>query len=198
MKVGRNLARALLEYYRFTNILPIPPLTEILTKRQKQRPKTHKPRRKIKHIYPLRPKTTRENAPINYTDLSIYYDSDTSNDYSSPARYQFQSHFQHNRLRYYQQQQQQMQHDAFTLSSLRLGNLELSPKHSNKKKQKAASNFSECSPSKADTFIAAPKPYVSVIDFNLLTRGGLDEATSKSTEKVCQHHYQKLRSRISK
>lgn len=192
MKIGRNLARSLLEYYRFTNILPIPPLTEILTKR-KGRPKTHRPRRKIKNIYPIRPKTTRENAPINYTDLGIYYDSDTSADYSSPARYQFHSHFmlQQNRLRYLQSQ-----HDPFSLSSLKFGNLELSPKH--KKKQKGTSVISETLPSKAETFTTPPKAYVSVIDFNMLTRGGLEEARSKTPEKICPHHYQKIRSRISK
>lgn len=192
MKVGRNLARSLLEYYRFTNILPIPLLTDVFTKR-KGRPKSHRPRRKIKNnIYPLRPKTTRENAPINYTDLSICYDSDTSADFSSPARYPFHSHFmlQHNRMRLFQ-----TQNDPFSLSSLKLGNLELSPKH--KKKPKHTSIISECT-SKTDTFVAPPKAYVSVIDFNLLTRGGLDEATSKYGDKICAHHSQKLRSKYTK
>lgn len=188
MKVGRNLARALLEYYRFTSILPIPPLNEILSKR-KGRPKTHRPNRKFKNIYPLRPKTTRENAPINYTDLSIYYDSDTSAEYSSPARYPFHSHFmlQHHRLRYHQSH-----HDAFSLSTLKLGNLELSPK--NKKKKRPTSDVSEQS-AKTELVSEPPKPYLSIIDFNLLTRGGLEEATSKSPEKICSHHYQKLKSK---
>jgi hypothetical protein len=192
MKVGRNLARSMLEYYRFTNILPIPALTEVFMKR-KGRPKTHRIRRKIKNIYPIRPKTTRENAPINYTDLSIYYDSDTSADYSSPARYPFHSHFmlQQNRLRLYQGQI-----DPYSLSSLRLGNLELSPKH--KKKQIPISLVSDNFTSKAETFVAPPKAYVSVIDFNLLTRGGLEEATNKTSEKICPHHNQKMRSKAFK
>lgn len=189
MKVGRNLARALLEYYRFTSILPIPPLNEILSKR-KGRPKTHRPNRKFRNIYPLRPKTTRENAPINYTDLSIYYDSDTSVEYSSPARYPFHSHFmlQHHRLRYHQSY-----NDPFSLSTLKLGNLELSPK--NKKKKKKASAVSDPSASKSDLAATTPKPYLSIIDFNMLTRGGLEEATNRSPEKICPHHYQKLRSK---
>lgn len=193
MKIGRNLARSLLEYYRFTNILPIPPLTEIASKR-KGRPKTQKIRRKIKNIYPTRPKTTRANAPINYTDLSIYYESDDSAEYSSPARYPFHSHFmlQHKRLRYFQSQ-----NDPFSLSTLKLGNLELSPKL--KRRQKPTSTVSEGAlPSKAETYVSQPKPYVSVIDFNLLTRGGLDEATSRSPEKICSHHYQKLKSKSLK
>jgi hypothetical protein len=191
MKVGRNLARALLEYYRFTNILPIPALTDVFMKR-KGRPKSHRPRRKIKNIYPIRPKTTRENAPINYTDLSIYYDSDTSADYSSPARYPFHSHFmlQQNRLRLCQ-----AQNDPYSLSSLRLGNLELSPKH--KKKQIPISIVSDHCVSKTETFVVPPKAYVSVIDFNLLTRGGLEEATNKS-DKICPHHNQKMKSKAFK
>lgn len=183
-----------MEYYRFTNILPIPPLTEISSKR-KGRPKTQKIRRKIKNIYPTRPKTTRAEAPINYKDLSIYYDSDDSGDFqSSPARYPFHSHFmlQHKRLRYFQALQ-----DPFSLSALKIGNLELSPKH--KRKSKAVSTISEGAlPAKAETYVAQTKPYVSVIDFNLLTRGGLDEATSKSPEKICAHHYQKLKAKSLK
>lgn len=189
MKVGRNLARSLLEYYRFTSILPIPPLNEILSKR-KGRPKSHRPNRKFKNIYPQRPKTTRENAPINYTDLSIYYDSDTSAEYSSPARYPFHSHFmlQHNRLRYHQGNL-----DPFSFSSLKLGNLELSPR--NRKKKKPISVVSESAPSKPEVVSTPPQPYLSIIDFNMLTRGGLDEATSKSPEKVCPHHHQKMRAK---
>lgn len=188
MKVGRNLARALLEYYRFTSILPIPPLNEILSKR-KGRPKTNRHTRKYKNIYPLRPKTTRENAPINYTDLSIYYDSDTSAEYTSPARYPFHSHFmlQHHRLRYHQGNQ-----DPFSLSSLKLGNLDLSQK--NRKKKKPTSTVSESFPAKSEAISTPPKPYLSIIDFNMLTRGGLEEATSKSPEKVCLLH-QKLKAK---
>lgn len=190
MKVGRNLARSLLEYYRFTSILPIPPLNEILSKR-KGRPKSHRPRQKFKNIYQNRPKTTRENAPINYKDLSIYYDSDTSAEYSSPARYPFHSHFmlQHHRLRYHQSHL-----DPFSLSSLKLGNLELSPK--SKKKKQPTSTVSEMSPSKGGEVVnMPPKPYLSIIDFNMLTRGGLEEARSNLPEKVCSHHYQKLKSK---
>jgi cytosolic carboxypeptidase protein 6 len=189
MKVGRNLARSLLEYYRFTSILPIPPLTEILSKR-KGRPKTHRPRHKFKNIYPNRPKTTRENAPINYKDLSIYYDSDTSAEYSSPVRYPFHSNFmlQHHRLR-------QSHLDPYSISTLKLGTLDLSPK--SRKKKEMTSTASEMSPSKVEVMNMPPKPYLSIIDFNLLTRGGLEEATSRSPEKICPHHYQKLKSKTT-
>lgn len=189
MKVGRNLARSLLEYYRFTSILPIPPLNEIMCKR-KGRPKTNRPNRKFKNIYSNRPKTTRENAPINYTDLSIYYDSDTSAEYSLPARYPFHSNFmlQHSRLRCTQT------NDPFSISCLKLGNLDLSPK-AKRKQQPPKSVVSEISPTKSEVINTPPKPYLSIIDFNMLTRGGLDEATNKSPEKICPHHHQKLRTK---
>lgn len=188
MKIGRNLARAFLEYYRFTNILPIPLLCDIFTKR-KGRPKSHRPRRKLKNIYQLRPKTTRAEAPINYTDLSIYYDSDTSAEYTSPARYPFHSNFmlQHTRL-----QKVPHIHDPYSLTQLKLGNLDLSIRD-RKTKPKSTTTVAETIITKNEIISIPPKPYLSIIDFNLLTRGGLEEATSKPGEKVCSHHYHKLR-----
>jgi cytosolic carboxypeptidase protein 6 len=190
MKIGRNLARSILEYYRFTNILAIPIFKDV---KRKGRPKSHRPQRKFQNIYPSRPKTTRENAPISYTDLSIYYDSDTSADYTSPARYPFHSHFmlQHNRLRYFQTQTQQQ--DPCTMTSQKLSNLELSPKAKRKEKHPTStvSGESTLPPKHQDTFTLATKPYLSIIDFNMLTRGGLEEAVAnKSPEKVCPHHQQ--------
>lgn len=192
MKIGRNLARSILEYYRFTNILAIPMFKDV---KRKGRPKSHRPQRKFQNIYPSRPKTTRENAPISYTDLSIYYDSDTSADYSSPARYPFHSHFmlQHNRLRYFQTTQ-----DPCPMTSQKFSNLELSPKAKRKEKPAAStvSGESILLPKHQDTFTLPTKPYLSIIDFNMLTRGGLDEAVaSKSPEKVCPHHQQQKNTR---
>jgi cytosolic carboxypeptidase protein 6 len=192
MKIGRNLARAILEYYRFTNILAIPMFKDV---KRKGRPKSHRPQRKFQNIYPSRPKTTRENAPISYTDLSIYYDSDTSADYASPARYPFHSHFmlQHNRLRYFQQQQQD---PSCSMTSQKFKDLELSPKAKRKEKPTTSTVSGESTmPLKhQETFTLPTKPYLSIIDFNMLTRGGLEEAViaNKSPEKVCPHHQQKI------
>ena len=88
MRIGRNLARTFLEYSRFTNILPIPPVDEL--RPRKGRPRTHRPRArsKTRSEVRVRPKTTRAYAPISYTDLSICYDSATSED-GSPVRYMY-------------------------------------------------------------------------------------------------------------
>jgi hypothetical protein len=97
---------------------------------------------------------------------------------------------QHHRLRYHQSHL-----DPFSLSSLKLGNLELSPK--SKKKKQPTSTVSEVSPLKGEVMNTPPKPYLSIIDFNMLTRGGLEEATNKTPEKICPHHYQKLKSKTA-
>lgn len=190
MKIGRNLARSILEYYRFTNILAIPMFKDV--KQRKGRPKSHLPKKKILNIYPSRPRTTRENAPISYTDLSIYYDSDAEADFSIPARYPFHSNFmlQHSRLRYFQTSQPE---HPFSVPST--SKFEVSPKTKRKKKKPGTSTVSgdsTGSPSKYQphevAFTLAPKPYLSIIDFNMLTRGGLDEAVAKSPERTCPHH----------
>lgn len=189
MKIGRNLARSILEYYRFTNILAIPMFKDV--KQRKGRPKSNRLQKKILHPTLPRPRTTRENAPISYTDLSIYYDSDAEADFSIPARYPFHSNFmlQHSRLRYFQNTQQE---HPFSVPST--SKCEVSPTTKRKKKKPGTSTVSgdsTGSPSKYPhevTFTLAPKPYLSIIDFNMLTRGGLDEAVAKSPERTCPHH----------
>uniref|UniRef100_A0A1B0CAC9 Peptidase M14 domain-containing protein n=1 Tax=Lutzomyia longipalpis TaxID=7200 RepID=A0A1B0CAC9_LUTLO len=85
MRLGRNLARTFLEYYRFINVLPVPLASEVRSKRG--RPKTHcaRARSRIRREVQARPKTTRTYAPISYKDLSVCYDSDTSYE-GSPIR----------------------------------------------------------------------------------------------------------------
>lgn len=84
MRLGRNVCRTLLEYYRFTNVLPAPLVPEISSR--KSRPKTHRSRSRVRNEVKPRPKTTRVYAPITYKDLSINYDSGSSNE-GSPVRY---------------------------------------------------------------------------------------------------------------
>jgi hypothetical protein len=203
MKIGRNLARALLEYYRFTNILPIPPLNEILCKR-KGRSKTNRPKRKFKYEFKQKQKIDRPSAPINYTDLGICYDSDTSYEGGSPVRYPF-----HSNILLYQNRLNRYAHmsDHFSLSNLsrsKSGNLDTAFEGQQKRKSKGKtvsmiSGETEAS-SKVDIINIPPKPYLSIIDFNLLTRGGLEEATNttsnRSFEKVCPHHFQKVKSKL--
>lgn len=88
MRLGRNVCRTFLEYYRFTNVLPTPLVPELSSR--KSRPKTHRSRSRIRNEVKPRPKTTRVYAPITYKDLSINYDSGSSNE-GSPVRYNTQT-----------------------------------------------------------------------------------------------------------
>lgn len=196
MKIGRNLARSILEYYRFTNILPIPPLKEILCKR-KGRSKNKNQKRKFRYELKPRSKSSRPYAPINYTDLSIYCESDTSNE-GSPSRHPYHSNYlvYQNRLHRYNNL---TDHSLPSLKSLnRESDSEIYQTKKSKKK-KALSTLSDLTgtTTKLDMINTPPKPYLSIIDFNLLTRGGLEEAASinKSLEKICSRHYQKLKTK---
>lgn len=213
MRFGRNIARTLFEYYRFTNVLAIPILSELLPR--KGRPKTHRPRgrSRIRPDIKPRPKTTRAYAPISYTDLSIRYDSSTSNE-GSPNRYAtyyggggggvgvgmgsnaisggFGTRSTGNIY---------MNQDQFSLiaiQSSKFSNLDFSndykfrispttklkPIHMSGTAPGANGQSNKQSHYKTNVEILQipPKPYLSVIDFNQLTRGGLELAKRKNYE----------------
>lgn len=73
MRSGRNLARALLEYYQVMGIIPIELTAEIKQK------KKHKRRHVISPNSYSRPMTSRTVAPVHFKDLNIY-ESETSAD----------------------------------------------------------------------------------------------------------------------
>ncbi|XP_065084431.1 cytosolic carboxypeptidase 6-like isoform X2 [Ochlerotatus camptorhynchus] len=187
MRIGRNLARSFLEYYRFTNILPIPPVDEL--RPRKGRPRTHRPRARsrTRSEVRLRPKTVRTYAPISYTDLSICYDSSTSNE-GSPIRYMY-SHYGGFRMRALGPP------DQYSLSNIqaaRFSNLDFSSDYRFKvtPKPKTAPEQHKMPP--IEILNVPPKPCLTIIDFNQLTRGGLEEATSgrkleREKEKIRRH-----------
>ncbi|XP_038115746.1 cytosolic carboxypeptidase 6 isoform X2 [Culex quinquefasciatus] len=187
MRIGRNLARTFLEYYRFTNILPIPPVDEL--RPRKGRPRTHRPRARsrTRSEVRLRPKTVRTHAPISYTDLSICYDSSTSNE-GSPIRYMYSSYggFRMRALG---------PPDQYSLSNIqaaRFSNLDFSSDFRFKVTPKPKMAAAEHKMPPIEMVSVPPKPCLTIIDFNQLTRGGLEEATSgrsleKEKEKVRRH-----------
>lgn len=126
--------------------------------------------RKKQEEYQPRPKTTRSSAPINYFDLGIdYYASDSSDD-GSPVRYPFHSSL--NRSKAHPPLQQIT--DQFSLVNIKnsaFNQLDFSHK------PKTAANHIPVAPK---AFFEEPgKPHLSIIDVNQLTRGSLEEATSK-------------------
>ncbi|XP_055604992.1 cytosolic carboxypeptidase 6 [Uranotaenia lowii] len=172
MRIGRNLARSILEYYRFTNVLPIPPVDEL--RPRKGRPRTHRPRgrSKTRSEVHVRPRTVRTHAPISYTDLSICYDSSTSNE-GSPVRYMY-SNYGGFRMRALGPP------DQYSLSSIqaaRFSNLDFSSDYRFKVPPKIKM-IPEPKMPPIEIVNVPPKPCLTIIDFNLLTRGGLDEAIS--------------------
>lgn len=209
MRFGRNIARTFLEYYRFTNILNIPMVSEL--KPRKGRPKTHRSRarRRVKPNVKPRPRTTRTNAPISYTDLGINYDSSTSNE-GSPVRYGFGS--RGNANIYMNLLPQDSKHDqfsliaiqsskfnalAFTTNELKQMSLPKNPMANKQQHQLMADNKDGTVSvltattrllNDVTTVNIAPKPYLSIIDFNQLTRGGLDRATARKSTMVSGQH----------
>lgn len=168
-----------MEYYRFTNILPIPPNSELCPK--KGRPKTHRSRgrSRVRNEIQVRPKTTRPYAPISYTDLFICYDSSSCD--VSPVRYQPHSSYSTFKMK------STLNNDQFSLANIqaaRFSNLDFSSDYKIK-------NLSPIRPSESSKILntdvminVMPQPYLSIIDFNLLTRGGIDEATGKARDKT--------------
>lgn len=198
MRFGRNVVRSLFEYYRFTNVLAVPMYTQLRTRR-KGRPKTHRERgrsrRRISPNVQPRPKTTRENAPISYNDLFIRgYDSGSSVE-ASPVRYAGYNQSRQstkNTHAYNQDQFSLLTIQASKFSQLDFSNEFRLPKLNQSKNISYApiiqpnTRFETINPTSLvndKINVVTPKPYLSIIDFNQITRGGLDRATQKSNEK---------------
>lgn len=181
MRFGRNVARTIFEYYRFTNVLVIPMYTELSTR--KGRPKTHRPRtrRRISPEVKPRPKTTRTNAPISYNDLSIRYESCSSNE-GSPVRYGGHHGYGFGTR---QTGNIYMNNDQFSLLAIqasKFNQLDFSSEFKSLPKIKTAQTVSSHMRTIDTTVTVAPKPCLSIIDFNQITRGGLEKATRRSDE----------------
>lgn len=199
MRFGRNVVRSLFEYYRFTNVLAVPMYTQVRSRR-KGRPKTHKERgrsrRRISPNVQPRPKTTRENAPISYNDLFIRgYDSGSSLE-ASPVRYDG-----YNQCRRTTKSTHLSNHDQFSLLTIqasKFSQLDFTNEFRLPKLRQITSTTAYGSSIHTNTRhetlnatvlpadkinIVTPKPYLSIIDFNQITRGGLDRATQRCNEK---------------
>ncbi|XP_059618270.1 cytosolic carboxypeptidase 6 [Phlebotomus argentipes] len=182
MRLGRNLARTFLEYYRFINVLPVPLTSEVRSKRG--RPKTHcaRARSRIRREVQTRPKTTRTYAPISYKDLSVCYDSDTSYE-GSPIRNNYHGYGFGTRSTgniYLNQDQFSLLHiQSSKFNTLDFSN-ELRPRASTKSPPRIRTAFNK----NDDNVTLPPKPYLTIIDFNQLTRGGLEQAAKTKTSSI--------------
>ncbi|KAI9584627.1 cytosolic carboxypeptidase 6 isoform X2 [Glossina fuscipes] len=183
-RCGRNLARTLLHYYRFINILAEPLPADVRSK--KRRPRTHQARSRSRQRYEVkpRPKTTRCSAPISYTNLSICYDSGGSSDeaFSPERHYRYaprSSHLSGYRS-YYRNPSSSLlsqAQDQFTLLRIKSGKFDtLHCGYKIGSKIPTRSIPLEQNEPKFEVSInIPPKPYLSIIDLNQLTRGSLNK-----------------------
>lgn len=176
MRFGRNIVRTLLQYYRFTNVLSFPLVNE--PKSKKQRPKTHRSRSRVRqsHIVKPRPKTTRAYAPISYNDLELLRDSSTSHE-CSPVRSGFGSRLTKNiflDINAVPDHQRADQYSLLSIQTSKFKHLEFS----DPKTAKCSKTMGEDILKNSDDLLVniPPKPSLSIIDFNQLTRGGLEQA----------------------
>lgn len=167
-------------------------------KSKKQRPKTHRSRSRmrLKHSPKPRPKSTRERAPISYTDLELQRDSSVTSNEGSPTRSGFGSRVNKNIYFDVSAANDVLKNDQYSLLSIQASKFnhlefnELKPskklKPQTEEKSTSISNKLKMDP----LFISIPpKPSLTIIDFNQLTRGGLDEAKrSKSQKRTKQFH----------
>ncbi|XP_018795210.1 PREDICTED: cytosolic carboxypeptidase 6 isoform X2 [Bactrocera latifrons] len=186
-RCGRNLARTFLHYYRFINVLPTPVVSEARLRRR-NRPRTHHSRSRSRTRYEVkpRPKTTRCYAPIAYTNLSIHYDSGGgSSDEGgfSPTRPIAPGSSLFSGYRNYRRMHgsSAVTHDQYALLALKstkydhLGDFGGAGRaHAYQPARAATAEKSGKSVTFEQPLNVPPKPYLSIIDLNQLTRGSLD------------------------
>lgn len=183
MRLGRNLGRTFLEYYRFINVVPVSMPRELTSRHGGGRPKTHRPRNRSKarsetHQLVPRPKTTRVNAPISYKDLSKCYESDSNE--GSPVRHNYMGYGFGTRAtgNIYLNQ------DQYSLCNIKTAKFSALDFSSGDGRGGGGGKSHIVGKSDADHVKIPPKPYVTIIDFNQLTRGGLERAKGKSFDSA--------------
>lgn len=146
----------------------------------KARPKTHLSRDKTRRVYEVqvRPKTTRNYAPISYNDLSICYESVSSDEACSPIRQSFVV----NRKNTHHKQSNVDHYSMMSIKSSKFDKLILTEADS---KTKTSSNksyfpYNNSEYEHDEAYVVNTKQYLSIIDFNQLTRTSIDKAVANS------------------
>lgn len=155
MRCGRNLIRTFSEYYRVIGTIPTNLAVEICRKRN--RPRTHRARSTIRTSTRQRPKTTRNRVELHFSDLNINYDSETSGD-----------ELQHTNNKYSSPNRYLPQKSDFEYRKIG---------------DKEWLSYGKSVSPPPTTYIVMPEPSLSIIDFNMITRNGLEEATKRSRHR---------------
>lgn len=149
MRCGRNLARALLEYYQVMGIIPVEVAAVPKKRKQRRRPRSISP-----NSYRQRPHTSRTSALLHFKDLNIY-DSETSGD--EQPLYSYRNVYTPNKY-------------------VEIFNERKSVLEERYKKQSKGVCFVSPPPT---PLIVMPQPSLSVIDFNLMTRNAIMNAAER-------------------
>lgn len=160
--------------------MSVPLLGDLSSK--KQRPKTHRSRSRVRQSYVIkpRPKSTRAYAPISYNDLGLLRDNSSTSNECSPTRSGFGSRLNRNIYLDITTIPDNYKADQYSLLSIQASKFKhLDFSDSKGMKDKKTMNTDELNiPKTSDDILVniPPKPSLSIIDFNQLTRGGLEQA----------------------
>ncbi|XP_063980792.1 cytosolic carboxypeptidase 6 isoform X2 [Diachasmimorpha longicaudata] len=154
-RVGRNLARVLMEYYKLTGLIPSGLPDQPSNKRGRQSRQRHRQPRDP------RPRTARTPAPLHLASIHEYFTEDVL-ELPNVSR-----------------------HRSISGTRTNVGPGTASVFGTGSEKYPSYRYRSPGAPTKPATMITTDQePRLAIIDFNQLTRGGLDLATGKNRAKL--------------
>ncbi|XP_044014103.1 cytosolic carboxypeptidase 6 [Aphidius gifuensis] len=157
-RVGRNLARVLMEYYKLTGLIPSGLPDQPSNKRGRQSRQRHRQNRDP------RPRTARTPAPLHLASIHEYF-ADDIGDVSLESRYR-------------------------SMSGTRMNNIcdnlfgMINDKNTSHRYRSPGAIVDTTKKNLNGTIDVRHEPRLAIIDFNQLTRGGIDIATSKNRAKI--------------
>ncbi|XP_066588987.1 cytosolic carboxypeptidase 6 [Prorops nasuta] len=160
-RLGRNIARAFLEYYKLTGLIPSGLPDQPSSKRGRQSRQRHRAPREP------RARTARTPAPLHLASIHEYFQED-----AEPAKIQYRSM------------------SGTRMSQPGAGSGTAGVGTGGDRKLGSYRFRSPGAPlDKVQALMRRPaEPRLTIIDFNQLTRGGLDLATNKNRPKVARRH----------
>lgn len=133
-----------------------------------------------------RPQTTRTHAPISYTDVELIHGYSSTSNEGSPTRSGFGARCNRNIYLENSNDAKRDQYSLISIQAAKFQQLDFSESKSRKSspvKGDVNALAAVAAVNATDVIInVAPKPSLSIIDFNQLTRGGLEQAKRFGTQ----------------
>lgn len=155
---------------------------------KKQR-KAHRSRSRVRRNVVIKPRsqTARAYAPLSYTDLELVHGYDSTSNEGSPTRAGFGARCNRN---IYLDSSSERKRDQYSLVSIQTSKFQKLDFNETKPIRSSPVKRSGNILGGNDEIInIPPKPSLSIIDFNQLTRGGLEQAKSDSQARF--HNFSK-------